>query len=106
MSRLSTLAFVLGAAWALPALSVATARADGCYTCASGSAAACKDYCRYSGQDTFAARKQCETKGCKVSGTASCPTAVNYKVCLAPTAAAGYLGTLAAAIPWSAAPRG
>ncbi|EHQ08456.1 hypothetical protein Lepil_3803 [Leptonema illini DSM 21528] len=59
-----------------PALS-----ADGCYICGSGSTDACRDYCRYSGSDTFDNRKKCEKAGCKVSGTASCPTAVNYKVC-------------------------
>ena len=59
-------------------------RADGCYICGSGSEPQCKDYCRYSGSDTFAARTQCQKRGCKVSGTASCPTAVNYKVGRAP----------------------
>ncbi len=61
-----------------------TARADGCYICGSGSQPQCKDYCRYTGKDTFPARKECEKKGCKIAGTASCPTAVNYKVCEAP----------------------
>ena len=57
---------------------------DGCYTCGSGSSEACKHYCRYGSSDTSAARKACEAKGCKISGTGSCPTAVNYKVCSAP----------------------
>lgn len=57
--------------------------ADGCYICGSGSTAGCRDYCRYGGSDTFDNRKKCEKAGCKVSGTASCPTAVNYKVCSA-----------------------
>lgn len=57
--------------------------ADGCYICGSGSSANCRDYCRYSGSDTFDARKKCEKAGCKVSGTASCPSASNYKVCSA-----------------------
>ena len=52
--------------------------------CGSGSSEQCKNYCRYSGSDTFNARKDCEKRGCKVSGTASCPTAVNYKVCMIP----------------------
>lgn len=55
--------------------------ADGCYTCGSGSSENCKHYCRYSGSDTFENRKKCEKAGCKISGTASCPTAANYKVC-------------------------
>jgi hypothetical protein len=68
----------------IPFFSVASARADGCYICGSGSSEQCKNYCRYSGSDTFNARKDCEKRGCKVSGTASCPTAVNYKVCMIP----------------------
>lgn len=55
--------------------------ADGCYTCGSGSSENCKHYCKYSGSDTFENRKKCEKAGCKISGTASCPTAANYKVC-------------------------
>jgi hypothetical protein len=85
VSRLSTLALVFAAA--LPALTVSAAWADGCYTCGGGSKDACRDYCRYSGQDTFAARKGCESKGCKVSGTAACPTAEHAKICLAPVPA-------------------
>jgi len=52
--------------------------ADGCYICASGSDC---NYCRYGSSDTSEARKACEKKGCRVTGTASCPTAANYKVC-------------------------
>jgi hypothetical protein len=74
------------AACLVPSLAATEARADGCYICSSGSTPNCKDYCRYSGQDTFAARKACEQRGCKIGGTASCPTAVNYKVCMAPPA--------------------
>lgn len=74
--------------------------ADGCYICSNGSSPDCKDYCRYTGQDTFQARHQCEKKGCKIGGTASCPTAVNYKVCIAPTEK---VDTTVAAIPWCAA---
>jgi hypothetical protein len=70
----------------VPLFAVSSAFADGCYLCGGGSSEKCKDYCRYSGPDTFAARKVCESHGCKVSGTASCPTAVNYKVCMAPAA--------------------
>ncbi len=57
--------------------------ADGCYICTSGSSDNCRDYCRYSGSDDYSKRKACENAGCKVGGTASCPTAVNYKVCSA-----------------------
>lgn len=58
-----------------------TARADGCYLCGSGSSTACQDYCRYTGADTFTARKLCAKRGCKVSGTSSCPTSGGYKIC-------------------------
>lgn len=71
------------------------AQADGCYICSSGSSPGCKDYCRYSGSDTFDNRKQCERRGCKIGGTASCPTAVNYKVCQGPAAKEGTLLTFA-----------
>ncbi|MCG6166635.1 hypothetical protein [Leptospira sanjuanensis] len=57
--------------------------ADGCYICTSGSADVCRDYCRFTGSDTFDNRKKCQDKGCKVGGTASCPSASNYKVCSA-----------------------
>lgn len=69
------------AAFALVTVAPQEARADGCYICTSGSADQCKDYCKYVGDDTWDNRKACEAKGCKVGGTASCPTAVNYKVC-------------------------
>jgi hypothetical protein len=56
-----------------------TADSGFCYTCESGSDC---QYCKSaSGKDTSEDRKACEKKGCKVSGTASCPTAANYKVC-------------------------
>lgn len=56
--------------------------ADGCYNCASGSS--CGNQCRYGSSDTFAKRKECEKKGCKITGTSSCSTAANVKVCLKP----------------------
>jgi hypothetical protein len=71
------------AALALSVLAVpAAAFADGCYTCGSGSQNGCKE-CRYgdSKNETFAARRACENAGCKVSGTTSCSTASNVKVC-------------------------
>jgi hypothetical protein len=86
----------------VPLFTVSSAFADGCYICGGGSSPSCKDYCRYSGSDTFAARKACEKQGCKVSGTASCPTAVNYKVCMAP---ASDSPTTVAALPQCVAPR-
>ncbi|TGK07422.1 hypothetical protein EHO59_04790 [Leptospira semungkisensis] len=61
--------------------SIQPVSADGCYLCAEGSSDMCRDYCRFSGSDSFDTRKRCEGKGCKITGTAACPTASNYKVC-------------------------
>ncbi|MGJ4753451.1 hypothetical protein [Leptospira kmetyi] len=63
--------------------SIGDLSADGCYICTSGSTDLCRDYCRFTGSDTFDNRKKCQDKGCKVGGTASCPSASNYKVCSA-----------------------
>ena len=71
----------------LTVLSTPMAFADGCYICSRGSSDSCRDYCRYSGSDTFANRRICERRGCRIGGTASCPTAVNYRVCMAPAPA-------------------
>lgn len=60
----------------------ATAFADGCYICQTGSS--CGQQCRYGAKDTQAARKDCEKRGCKIGGTTSCSKAVNVKVCEAP----------------------
>ncbi|TGK32654.1 hypothetical protein EHQ12_11965 [Leptospira gomenensis] len=62
---------------------VQSVSADGCYICTSGSSDLCRDYCRYVGSDSFDNRKKCQDRGCKVGGTASCPSASNYKVCSA-----------------------
>lgn len=105
MSKLLKRVLLVAAVFmAAPVIATPFASADGCYLCGSGSTEACKNYCRYSGEDTFAARKLCQTRGCKISGTGSCPTAVNYKVCMAPTTPTG---TTVASIPWcsSAPPR-
>lgn len=59
--------------------SPASARTGNCYICTSGSA--CGSYCRYAGKDTWNNRKKCRQAGCKIGGTASCPTGVNIKVC-------------------------
>lgn len=91
---------VMVAVCAAPVLMSPLAWASGCYLCGGGSSESCKNYCRYSGEDTFAARKECEKRGCKVSGTGSCPTAVNYKVCMVPPAPTKSETTVAAAIPW------
>ncbi len=83
---------------ALLCLAPSLARADGCYVCTSGSQAQCRDYCRYSGADTFDARKRCEKKGCHIAGTSACPAESRFRVCQAPHPA----GPVLAAIPWCA----
>ncbi|AFM12881.1 hypothetical protein [Turneriella parva] len=55
-----------------------TIYANKCVNCASGSS--CQQ-CRLGGKDTFDARKRCEKMGCKITGTGSCSTAANVKVC-------------------------
>ena len=57
------------------------AAADGCLICTSGST--CGQYCRYSGSDNSENRKKCRKAGCKIGGTASCPTGSNIKICSA-----------------------
>ncbi|WP_210412810.1 hypothetical protein [Leptospira ognonensis] len=47
--------------------------AEDCLLCGSGSKNGCQQ-CRGD-------RKSCEAKGCKISGTASCSTAANVKIC-------------------------
>lgn len=92
---MKTMRWMLGAALALSALGVSIeARADGCYICSSGSAPHCADYCRYTGDDTGAARARCRRMGCRIGGTASCPTAVNVTICRAETRAAPVLACL------------
>lgn len=80
MSRLALrfAALVILALSALPALG-GTAAADGCYICTSGSS--CGQYCRYAGSDSYAKRKGCQKAGCKIGGTASCPSAANVRIC-------------------------
>jgi hypothetical protein len=56
-----------------------TASSGFCFLCGSGSS--CEQCPSPSGKDTWDDRKACEKKGCKVSGTTSCSTAVNVKKC-------------------------
>ena len=62
----------------------AVSEAGGCYVCGAGSAVACRDYCRYDGADTFDARHRCAAKGCRVSGTSTCPSQGGAQICEAP----------------------
>ncbi|MBI3396140.1 MAG: hypothetical protein HY042_09925 [Spirochaetia bacterium] len=79
MKRLCVGLFALAAFVAL----VPNLKADGCYGCGSGSSASCKDYCRYSGEDTWDNRHKCEALGCKIASTTSDCSASNYVVCTA-----------------------
>lgn len=56
-------------------MSTSSLFADSCLLCGSGSSNGCQQ-CRGD-------RKSCEAKGCKVSGTGSCSTAANVKICKA-----------------------
>ncbi len=67
------LALAMSIGWTLPAA------ADGCFICNKDST--CGQYCRYVGQDNGDSRKKCRAAGCKIGGTASCPTGANIKTC-------------------------
>ena len=86
-------AFAFAAFLAMPLTASAS---ETCFNCGTGSTNGCQQ-CR--GTD----RSACEKKGCKISGTASCSTAANVKVCklektpdVMPTASE-------VAVPWCAA---
>ena len=95
---------ILAVLLAAPMASPATAKADGCYACGPGSSGACGGFCRYSGNDSFAARKQCESKGCRVTGTAACPP--SGAVCKAPAARPSDAASMPTQIAWCAAEKG
>lgn len=97
-------AVALALGLALPAVLPQSARADGCYICGGGSSDACKDkeYCQYSGSDTFGARKNCEKKGCRITGSGPCPGA-GGKICMAPSGRGRDSGG-GETIAWCAAP--
>lgn len=71
---LSLLSFVLPLG-----LSTALSANNVCANCGSGSSNGCQQ-CRM-GKDSSDARKRCEKMGCKITGTSSCSTAANVKVC-------------------------
>ncbi|MCA9669858.1 MAG: hypothetical protein KC503_29890 [Myxococcales bacterium] len=52
-----------------------------CFNCGSGSSGGCKQCRSRSGKDTFKDRKFCKSIGCRITGTSSCSTAANVKVC-------------------------
>lgn len=78
-----------------------TARADGCYACGAGSSPACGGFCRFTGNDSFAARKQCENKGCRVTSATTCPA--SGAICRAPTKPASE-PVYSTQIAWCSAP--
>ncbi|HMU83507.1 MAG TPA: hypothetical protein PKE49_10200 [Leptospiraceae bacterium] len=81
MKILFTAILALAALTALPT----SVFADKCVLCGSGSTNGCQQ-CRLSnGVDNQANRKACESRGCKITGTGSCSTAANVKVCHAPS---------------------
>jgi hypothetical protein len=49
-----------------------------CVNCSSSSSC---NQCRLGSKDTSAGRKRCEKMGCKITGTGSCSTASNVRVC-------------------------
>lgn len=53
-------------------------QAQKCANCSSSSSC---NQCRLGSKDTSEARKRCEKMGCKITGTGSCSTAANVKVC-------------------------
>jgi hypothetical protein len=60
-------------------LSFSVYAGDKCVNCSSDSS--CKQ-CKLDGnQDNQKNRKKCESMGCKITGTGSCSTAANVKVC-------------------------
>ncbi len=57
---------------------VSTTYANKCANCSSSSSC---NQCRLGSKDTSEGRKRCEKMGCKITGTGSCSTASNVKVC-------------------------
>lgn len=54
--------------------------AELCYMCGSGSS--CEQCSAGGNDDSQDARKACERRGCKISGTTSCSSAANVKKCM------------------------
>lgn len=75
--KIKTLILALAFAFAVP---FGALYADRCYNCGSGSSNGCKQ-CVINGKDNNANRKACKKAGCKITGTSSCSSAANVKVC-------------------------
>jgi hypothetical protein len=83
---MKAIVLVLGAALFVTTMRVGVAAAgDTCFICTRDSGGDCKDagYCDPGGDDTAENRKKCQEKGCKIGGTASCPSGANVKLCKA-----------------------
>ncbi|WCL48221.1 hypothetical protein [Leptospira sp. GIMC2001] len=75
---LKSILFSILLALAVPTMGLMAS--DKCVMCGSGSSNGCQQ-CILPGGDTYPNRKKCENAGCKISGTTSCSTAANVKVC-------------------------
>ena len=75
MKLFSSLLFVLLFAFPIQAM------ARDCLNCGSGSSNGCQQ-CDAGGTSSDA-RKACEKAGCKITGTGSCSSAANVKICKA-----------------------
>ena len=58
-----------------------TAASEGCYVCKKSASQNSCEQCAYGSKDTSEARKACEKRGCKISGTAACSTSSTKKTC-------------------------
>lgn len=77
--NLKTLLLTLIFALSIPFISISAG--DKCVMCGSGSSNGCQQCKLNNNEDSFKNRKACENAGCKISGTTSCSTAANVKVC-------------------------
>ena len=71
----------LALALSLGLASTPTFASEGCYVCKPSVSKNSCEQCAYGSKDTQEARKACEKRGCKISGTASCNTDGKKKTC-------------------------
>lgn len=86
----ASLALALALGFATPP----AAASEGCYVCKSGSTVGCQQ-CAYGSKDTSEARKACEKRGCKISGTKPCATSSDTKTCALPESPKFFTAALA-----------
>ena len=93
---------IVALAFAVSALALPlVAEAKDCLLCGAGSSNGCQQ-CDAGGTDSKA-RSACEKAGCKISGTGSCSTAANVKVCKANNVRSTIERENELSIPWCAA---